>query len=100
MKKSSPDLRIPGIDRGTPVTIKINGHPCRAFTHESVHAALLAKGHMTLRRHPKTKQPRGIFCGMGICYECLVTINGKPEQRACMRRVEDRMEIEIDDAQG
>jgi succinate dehydrogenase/fumarate reductase-like Fe-S protein len=39
-----------------------------------------------------------MFCGMGICYECLVTINGVPGQRACMCRVEPGMEIVLDEA--
>jgi NADH dehydrogenase/NADH:ubiquinone oxidoreductase subunit G len=43
---------------------------------------------------------RGGLCGMGVCYECLVTINGSPGQRACMVEVQEGMEIEIDEAEG
>ena len=35
--------------------------------------------------------------GMGVCYDCLVTIDGVPNQRACMTPVQDRMEIRIDE---
>lgn len=87
------DLRIPGISRGNLVTIVINGREFKAHEGESVHAALLAAGFRVLRSSDKSGEPRGLFCGMGICYDCLVTINGIPGQRACMASVTNRMEI-------
>ena len=92
-----PDLRIASVSRGTKITIVVNGRTCAAFIGETVHAALLASGYRVLRKTVKTGQLRGIFCGMGVCYDCLVTINGVPNQRACMTIVEDRMEIRIDE---
>ena len=91
------DLRIPSIRRGAQIQIRINGRPHVAFKGESVHAALHAAGCRLLRKTAKSGQLRGIFCGMGVCYDCLVTINGVPNQRACMTLVEDRMEIEVDE---
>jgi len=90
------DLRIPSLPRGARLTILINGRPHVAYEGETVHAALLAAGYRVLRKTAKTGQPRGIFCGMGICYDCLVTIDGVPNQQACMTPVRDRMEIRID----
>ena len=90
-----PDLRIKDVNRGKQLTIVINGHKTVAYRGETVHAALLASGYRMFRKTKKENEPRGIFCGMGICYDCLVMINGKPNQRACMQRVEDCMEIEI-----
>jgi D-hydroxyproline dehydrogenase subunit gamma len=37
--------------------------------------------------------PRGPLCGMGICFECRVNINGEPHVRSCMLIAEDEMEI-------
>jgi len=91
------DLRISSVLRGAKIKIFVNGKGCTAYEGETVHAALLAAGYRLLRKTPKTDQPRGIFCGMGVCYDCLVAINGTPNQRACMARVEDRMEIEVDE---
>ena len=91
------DLRIASVERGAKITIFINGHECPAYIGESVHAALLAAEYHILRKTEKSHTPRGIFCGMGICYDCLVTINGIPNQRACMTLVQDRMEIRIDE---
>ena len=75
----------------------VNGRACAAYAGESVHAALLAAGYRVLRTTDHTGQPRGFFCGMGVCYDCLVTIDGEPNQRACMAPVHDGMEIRIDE---
>jgi len=91
------DLRIPSIGQKAKIRIVVNGRSYMAYEGESVHAALLAAGYRVLRKTLKEHQPRGFFCGMGVCYDCLVTINGAPNQRACMTQVEDRMVIEIDD---
>jgi aerobic-type carbon monoxide dehydrogenase small subunit (CoxS/CutS family) len=91
------DLRIASLTRGKKITIVVNGRACPAFEGESVHAALLAEGYRVLRKTAKTGQTRGIFCGMGVCYDCLVTIDGVAHQRACMTTVYDHMEITIDE---
>lgn len=91
------NLRIASAQRGAKITIVVNGRSCEAFKGETVHAALLAAGRRVLRKTVKSGQPRGIFCGMGVCYDCLVTINGVPNQRACMTLVEDWMEISVDE---
>lgn len=90
-------LRIDGFPRGAAITIIVNGRPLRAYEGETVHAALLAGGLLTLRRSRTLDEPRGIFCGMGVCQECLVTVDGVPHQRACMLPVAAGMEIVIDD---
>jgi sarcosine oxidase subunit alpha len=90
------DLRIASVKRGPKVTIFVNGRKCPAYLGESVHAALFAAGYRGLRKTSKHHQARGLFCGMGVCYDCLVTINGIPNQRACMTLVQDCMEINFD----
>lgn len=77
------------------MVIKVNGRPVVAREGESVHGALLAGGFRLLRRSRRLEEPRGMLCGMGVCCECLVTIDGSPNRRACMAVVEDRMEVEI-----
>jgi hypothetical protein len=54
----------------------------------SVAAALIAAGIRAWRSTPDG-QPRGLFCGIGACYDCLVTVNGQPAQRACLVRARD-----------
>ena len=80
--------------------IWVNGRPVTAYKGETVFAALIASGYLTLRKSHRFKEGRGGLCGMGVCYECLVTINGSPGQRACMVEVEEGMEIGIDDGKG
>ena len=61
----------------------------------SVAAALLASGHgPQFRRTVRQARPRGMFCGMGICFDCLVTVDGRAEVRACMTAATDGMRIE------
>ena len=69
-------IRTEGIDRGEPVTIFFDGIPVEAFAGESVAAALLASGVRQLRSSPRAGSPRGAFCLMGVCQECVVTIDG------------------------
>ena len=91
------DLRIVK-KRGPQVTIRVNGQMMTAFAGESVHAALLAGGIRPLRKTLKKGEHRGILCGMGVCYECLVTIDGVPNVRSCMTEVKADMEIETDES--
>jgi predicted molibdopterin-dependent oxidoreductase YjgC len=82
-----------GVERGDSVTVVVDGVPIRCFRGESVAAALLAVGRRTLRLTAKRQEPRGLFCAMGVCYDCLVSVNGGGLVRGCMVSVEDGMAI-------
>jgi predicted molibdopterin-dependent oxidoreductase YjgC len=89
-------LRLPlgeGLSRGTQVTIRVDGRTAIAFRGESVAAALLANGY-AVTRETRRGAPRGVFCGMGVCFDCLVVVNGTPNTRACATWVDDGMVIE------
>jgi len=85
----SPDLRdlSPGAVRGLPVTIDFEGTPVPAFAGEPVAVALHAAGIDTLARSSKYHRPRGFFCLDGHCAACLLRIDGRPNQRACVTPV-------------
>jgi predicted molibdopterin-dependent oxidoreductase YjgC len=89
------DLRVANIDRRETINIHVNGRAIAATPGETVMAALTAAGFKILKKSNVRGEARGPFCGMGVCYECLVTINGVPKQRSCMTEVEDNMEIQI-----
>lgn len=93
-------LRIPHRCRGHKVTIRVDGKTIEAYTGETVFAALTAAGIRVLRQPQKnrTDSARGGFCGMGVCQECRVTVDGLPDQRACMTEVREGLEI-LTDAQ-
>ena len=57
-------------------------------------SALIAADRPELRRSPRAGTPRGVHCGMGHCFECLVTIDGTPDRRACLVEVSDGMTVE------
>jgi predicted molibdopterin-dependent oxidoreductase YjgC len=90
----SGDLRIRGFERKHPVHLLVNGKPVTAYEGETLHAALIAAGILSLKTSRVTQEPRGVFCGMGVCHECLVTINGVTGIRACMTLVQDGMKVE------
>jgi predicted molibdopterin-dependent oxidoreductase YjgC len=80
-----------------PVTIFINGEKVSCSEAMTVAAAIMAVlGTPLLRRTKRTGEARGVFCGMGTCYDCLVTINGKSNVRACMTQLADGMRIETE----
>ena len=94
-KNHDGDLRIASILRGKKISLMVDGKSVVAYEGETVHAALTAANIRRLKNSNNSKalESRGVFCGMGICYECLVTINHVSDQRACMTFVEDQMEI-------
>ena len=77
------------------VDITVNGKTVRALRGEPLASALMAAGFVTMRHTLKTGAPRGMYCGMGICFECLVKLNGQGFVRACMAKVEPGLEVEV-----
>jgi predicted molibdopterin-dependent oxidoreductase YjgC len=51
---------------------------------QSVGAALWAHGVRSWRTTRISRRPRGLFCGIGVCFDCLVEVEGRPDQRACL----------------
>ena len=78
---------------GAEVTIFVDGEPLRARRGQTVGTALLAQGRRVLRHTRHGGQPRGLFCAMGVCFDCVMTIDGQQGTRACMTRVADGMQV-------
>jgi thioredoxin reductase len=74
------------------IDIEFEGRRLTAQAGESLAATLTAHGIMTLRT-TRNAAERGMFCGMGVCQDCLVEIDGKPEQRACMTKVDRPLSV-------
>lgn len=70
----------------TPVTITVNGEPMTGVTGQSLAGVILAGGTLGFRRTSVAGRPRGVFCGIGVCYDCLVEVNDQRDVRACQRR--------------
>jgi sarcosine oxidase subunit alpha len=75
--------------------IQLNGSTLSVEPGVSVAAALLNAG-VTLFRRSASGEPRAPLCGMGICFDCRVTINGVAHQRACLELVHHGMEVVTD----
>lgn len=84
--------RIPrGVTRGQQFSFEVDGEPVLAYEGETVATAILASGKRTLRWTQNRHEPRGIFCGMGICFDCTMTVNGVPNVRTCVTPAEPGM---------
>lgn len=87
-------LRIANqVRRGPAVALWVDGQAVGAFAGESLAAALLAAGKRTLRQSPRAGTPRGLFCMMGACQECLLRVDGT-RVLACQVSVRDGMRVE------
>jgi predicted molibdopterin-dependent oxidoreductase YjgC len=75
-------------------TFTFGGIEVVAEPGQSVGAALIAAGYRSWRTTRHGGAPRGVFCGIGICFDCLVVVNGRPNQRACLTEAVDGDEIE------
>ena len=80
--------------RGAPVRVTVNGADLQCRQGDSVAAALFAGGMQACRDTAVGEVPRGPYCMMGVCYDCLVTIDGQANQQGCMTAVREGMKIE------
>jgi D-hydroxyproline dehydrogenase subunit gamma len=74
------------------VRLILNAEPIEVPEGTTVAVAILSSG-ISNFRSSVTGEPRGPLCGMGICFECRVTINGEEHQTSCTRLAEEGMEI-------
>jgi predicted molibdopterin-dependent oxidoreductase YjgC len=79
--------------------IEVDGRLISAEAGQTVAAALIGAG-IVVFRHTPAGAPRGLFCGMGVCFDCLVTVDGLAEQRACMTPVQRGMRVQTGSAEG
>ncbi len=75
------------------VTIFVDGEAHEVPEGLLLGHALHALGNARLRRTPRSGAPRGLFCGMGVCFDCLVEIDGRAAARACVEPVRAGMRV-------
>ncbi|MBV8654124.1 MAG: (2Fe-2S)-binding protein [Alphaproteobacteria bacterium] len=76
------------------VVLTVDGKEVAAREGDSVAAGLLAAGIVECRTSAVSGAPRAPYCLMGVCFECLVTIDGVGNRQACLVRVRDGMRVE------
>jgi predicted molibdopterin-dependent oxidoreductase YjgC len=75
------------------VTILVEGDPVEAAAGDTVAAAVLGAGISSVRTTPVSGSPRSPYCLMGVCFDCLMEIDGVPNQQSCMTPVRDGMRV-------
>lgn len=80
--------------------ILCDGKRIPAVSGEPIAAALLASGIRVMRDTPKAGKPRGIFCGIGRCNDCKMTVDGVPNVRTCVTPVREGMVVETQHGLG
>lgn len=78
--------------RGRELTIKVDGRPVRAFAGETIAAALMADGQLACQSDDGREL--GVFCNIGICHSCLMTVNGVHGVRTCRTGVSEGCVVE------
>jgi hypothetical protein len=89
MRLTHPSIR----PAGAAISFRFDDRRIDALKGETIAAALSAAGIMTFR-HTPSGAPRGLFCGMGACFDCVVTVNGGIGQRACVTQAANGMQVQ------
>lgn len=76
------------------VTLYYNGEPIEAVEGEPIASALINAGIKAFRTTAKKHEPRGIFCAIGRCTDCMMIVDGIPNTRTCVTKVKDGMRVE------
>lgn len=87
-------------NRKETVTITFDGKEIKALKGEMVAAALMANGVYKFRYTEKNNKPRGMYCGIGRCTDCVMIVDGIPNVRTCVTEVRDGMIIETQYGRG
>ena len=86
--------RLPRMKNNETLAVIVDGQAVQAYAGETVATVLLALGQPVFRYTDREHAPRGLFCGMGVCFDCMVTIDGQPNVRACMTPVQAGMVVD------
>ncbi|MFZ5974113.1 MAG: (2Fe-2S)-binding protein [Bacillota bacterium] len=81
-------------DKGKRVAFEFDGKAMEGYEGEPVAAALRAAGVMTHRHTTRFGNPRGIFCAIGRCTDCVMVVDGKPNMRTCVTPLREGMKVE------
>jgi predicted molibdopterin-dependent oxidoreductase YjgC len=78
-------------------TLTFDGAPVPFVPGQTIGAALAAAGIVSWRTTRRDRSPRGLFCGIGVCFDCLVTVDGARTQRACLAAASEGQDVRSSD---
>lgn len=81
-------------------TFQLDGGAVPYVPGQTLGAALVADGRASWRTTRREARPRGIFCGIGVCFDCLVTVDGAANQRACQVLATDDLDVRTQEGTG
>jgi len=82
------------------IKIFVNNQPLEVLEGETLAAALWANGLIAVGQNPGAELPRGMYCGIGHCYECRVTVDGIEDVRSCLIPVREGMQVALMDLES
>jgi len=106
MSRSGLSLRITDspilgkVNWGRQTTVYVDGKEISAYEGEPIAAALAAAGIRVFRFTSNRNEPRGIFCAIGRCTDCMMTVDGQPNVRTCVTPVREGMKVETQKGLG
>jgi len=77
-----------------PITVMVDGTPVAGVRGQTIAGVLLGSGTLAWRTTSGGQKPRGVFCGIGVCFDCLIVVDGQRDVRACQRRAVDGTVVE------
>jgi len=87
-------------ERGEKISFFFNGREVEAYPGETIAAAMHAAGVRKLGESPELHRPRGLFCAIGNCSSCFMTVDGAPNTRVCVVKVKPGMHVEEQRGKG
>jgi predicted molibdopterin-dependent oxidoreductase YjgC len=81
------------LKKGKQIKLIVDGNKIDAYEGEMIATALVAAGIKVFRYTTKNNEPRGLFCAIGRCTDCVMEVNGRPNVRTCVTSAEDNMVI-------
>lgn len=87
-------------EKGEKVTFYYNGQEIEGYDGEPVAAALMAAGVKVHRHTAKRHEPRGVFCAIGRCTDCVMVVDGEPNVRTCITPLKAGMYVETQEGLG
>ena len=84
-------------EKGREVIFSFDGQEIKGYEGEPIAVALKAAGVMVHRYTKKEHKPRGIFCAIGRCTDCVMVVDGKPNVRTCITPLREGMKVQTQD---
>lgn len=88
-------MNAPAEPSEQPVHITVDGRPLTGVSGQSIAGVMLGADMRSWRSTARANAPRGIFCGIGVCFDCLVSVDGVRDVRACQRQAREGDVVEL-----